>query len=231
MSDLLIYDVGGCEGCPLSILRVLPQLEERVHVSSRALGNLSLSRDYDYAVVTGSACINEERVTSIIRRIREKAKVLIAYGSCASVGGITLFCRGGQRPRPEHRTFLPISSVVEVDYAIPGCPPNPTLLVNLLDSLEGKGGSRSKYFLSLFSRVAKEKKLSGFDLMDEIVLSGLCIGCGACVLSCPAHALHMVEGKPDLIPEKCIRCGTCCVRCPRFTQLLLRRPALSRGVV
>ncbi|NPA98827.1 MAG: hypothetical protein GXO43_05545, partial [Crenarchaeota archaeon] len=41
------------------------------------------------------------------------------------------------------------------------------------------------------------------------------------------NALHMIEGRPDLIVEKCIRCGTCTVRCPRFTQLLIQRYKLQ----
>ena len=218
---LLVYDIGGCEGCPLSIIRALPQLTSIVDVYSSHLGNMDLDRDYDIIVVTGSICINDPVKVELLKKLRDKACILIAYGSCASVGGITLFCRGGQEPRPEHRTFQAISAVVDVDYAIPGCPPAPNLLVSLINSLKmGRG-----YFLQLFASIPRARKLSGFDLMDEIVLSGLCIGCGACVLSCPTHALHFVEGKPDLIVEKCIRCGTCCARCPRFTQILVRKYA------
>ena len=77
--------------------------------------------------------------------------------------------------------------------------------------------------MDLFKAVSAYSKLSGFDLMDEVVLTGICVGCGACVLSCPTNALHMVDGRPDLIVEKCIRCGTCTVRCPRFTQILIQR--------
>ncbi len=154
-----------------------------------------------------------------MKRIRERSRILIAYGSCAAVGGIMLFARGGQEPRPDHRLYKPVTRVVDADYAIPGCPPAPSMLVSLINCLRaGKG-----YFLNLFHAAARAGKLSGFDLMDDVVLNGICVGCGACVLSCPTNALHMVEGKPDLVAEKCIRCGTCTVRCPRFSQLLIRR--------
>ncbi len=217
--DILVYDIGGCEGCPVSILRVYPRLVGRANIYSPHLGNTSLERRYDIAVVTGPICINDRYSVELLKKIRDSTDILVAYGSCASVGGITLFCRGGQEPKPEHRTFQPLSAIVDVDYAVPGCPPAPNLFISLVGAILSKKG----FFLNLFASVVKARKLSGFDLLDDIVLSGLCIGCGACILSCPTGALRMVDGKPDLVVEKCIRCGTCCVRCPRYTQVLIRR--------
>ena len=214
---VLIYDVGGCEGCPTSILRELNKLMNIADIHSKHLGEVNIDNNYDIAVITGPLCINVPEKIEIVRKIREKSKILIAYGSCSSVGGITLFSRGGQDPKPEHRTFQPISAVVDVDYSIPGCPPAPTTLVSLINGLKtGKSP-----LLQIFAAIAKVRKLSGFDLMDEVVLSGLCVGCGACVLSCPTHALQMIEKRSDLIVEKCIRCGTCCSRCPVFTRILI----------
>ncbi len=220
---VLIYDLGGCEGCALSIHRILPQLINIVEVHSKCLGNADIEAKYDYAVLTGPICINSTRHVEELRKIRENSRVLIAYGSCASVGGIILYARGGQEPHPEHRIYAPLSRIVKVDYAIPGCPPAPQMLITMLNCIRrGRG-----YFLDLFKAVAIKSKLSGFDLMDEVVLNGLCVGCGACVLSCPTNALQMIDNKPDLIPEKCIRCGTCTVRCPRYSQLLIQKTKLE----
>jgi len=217
--EILVFDVGGCEGCPVSILREYIRLSQKANVYSKHLGNIDTSRSYDIIIVTGSVCINDEEIVNTLKELRSKAKIMIAYGSCASVGNITLFSRGGQEPRPEHRTFQPVSAVVNVDYAIPGCPPAPSGLVSLVDALiTGRGP-----LLRVFSAISKVRRLSGFDLMDEVVLSGLCIGCGACIVSCPTNALHMIEKRPDLIVEKCIRCGTCCSRCPVFTRILVYR--------
>ncbi len=215
---ILLIDVGGCEGCSIAVLRALPSIEHRVELHSIYLGNLDLDSRYDIALVTGPICINDKHVTSKLERIRGISRILIAFGSCAAVGGIARFCRGGQEPRPEHRVYQPLSSIVEVDYAIPGCPPAPQVVDTLLLGL-----TRGSSFLKVFAAVAKAKKLSGFDLLDDVVLSGLCVGCGACVLSCPTNALQMIEKKPDLVVEKCIRCGTCYVRCPRALHILLTR--------
>ena len=216
---IILFDVGGCEGCPMTVLRSLPSIKDRVELYAKQLGNFDPEDKYDIVLVTGSICINDEHMVNILKRIRENTEILVAFGSCAAVGGVTRFCRGGQEPRPEHRVFQPISSVVEVDYAIPGCPPAPQILNTIINNLTGRAGP----FLRIFAAVAKSKKLSGFDLLDDVVLSGLCIGCGACVLSCPTGALQMIEKKPDLIVEKCIRCGTCYVRCPRASQVLLKK--------
>lgn len=233
-------DVGGCEGCAVTVLRVLPHLE-RIAETYTKYTHDEIPEDarFDVALVTGSVCLNDEEAVERLRRLRAKVKVLIALGSCASVGGVTLFARGGQSPKPEHRVWQPISAVVEVDYAVPGCPPAPMTVKSLMDSLaaENKGAAvrrgqyfkrlfnskKSQYFLHLFSSVARVRKLSGYDLLDDVVLTGLCVGCGVCVLSCPTNALRFIDRKPDLIPEKCIRCGTCYVRCPRASQVLIRR--------
>ena len=42
-----------------------------------------------------------------------------------------------------------------------------------------------------------------------------CVGCGACVGSCPVEAISMNdEGKAVIDAEKCISCGTCVAVCP-----------------
>ena len=41
----------------------------------------------------------------------------------------------------------------------------------------------------------------------------LCTGCGACVRDCPGHAIHMKEGKAEVI-RACIQCGHCVALCP-----------------
>ncbi len=233
MSDkasVLLIDIGGCEGCALSILRGLPQITELVDLYCRYLGNLDLERKYDIAIITGPICLNDEEIINILKKVREKSRIVIALGSCASVGGIIRFCRGGQEPRPEHRMFQPINAVIDVDYSIPGCPPAQQFIRSFLNSLNKGSG----YFLSLFASVAKKKKLSGFDLLNDVVLSGLCVGCGACVLSCPTEALRLIEKRPDLIMEKCISCGTCYVRCPSASKLLIKssiiiKPKLLKG--
>jgi dihydroorotate dehydrogenase subfamily 1 len=42
----------------------------------------------------------------------------------------------------------------------------------------------------------------------------LCTGCGLCVSSCVYDAIHVVDKKAALTPERCYGCGLCVTRCP-----------------
>jgi len=41
-----------------------------------------------------------------------------------------------------------------------------------------------------------------------------CTGCGLCEASCVYDAIHVVDKKAALIPERCYGCGLCVTRCP-----------------
>jgi ferredoxin len=41
-----------------------------------------------------------------------------------------------------------------------------------------------------------------------------CIGCGACVGTCPVQALSMVDGKAEVDAGTCVDCGACVGACP-----------------
>ncbi|NJE54290.1 4Fe-4S dicluster domain-containing protein [Thermococcus sp. 21S9] len=214
---VLHVDIGGCEGCNVSIIRAYPKLMDSVELDISYLRDGECKYDeYDVALITGGVCMNEPRIGEELKEIREKAKVVVAFGSCASLGGILRFCRGGQAPRPDHRNFQPINSVIEVDYSIPGCPPTPQMLQSFFKYFMAGNETR----LKLFKVTAGVKKLSGFDLIDDVVLTGLCIGCGACELSCPTGAIKLIDKRPTLAQERCIRCGTCYIRCPRASQII-----------
>ena len=60
-------------------------------------------------------------------------------------------------------------------------------------------------------------KKIGFEesLAKQVVESGKCAQCGACVVSCPFGCLDYAKGKPTLIKE-CKICGICAQVCPRY---------------
>ncbi len=60
------------------------------------------------------------------------------------------------------------------------------------------------------------KKL-GFEesLATQVIETGKCAQCGACVVSCPLGCLDYAKGKPNLIKE-CKLCGICAQVCPRY---------------
>ena len=51
-------------------------------------------------------------------------------------------------------------------------------------------------------------------MAKAVVDKDLCIGCEACVGTCPVSAISMVEGKAQVDPDTCIECGACVAVCP-----------------
>ena len=41
-----------------------------------------------------------------------------------------------------------------------------------------------------------------------------CIGCGACIDTCPVEALFMEDEKACCDEDKCVDCGACVEACP-----------------
>jgi ferredoxin len=52
---------------------------------------------------------------------------------------------------------------------------------------------------------------AGNVLLAEI---GACQGCGACLLTCPEHAIRPAGGRLEVRAESCTGCGECQEVCP-----------------
>ena len=178
----------------------------------------------DIALVEGSVCIQDPLSLSEVREARKNATVVVALGACACSGNITRFNRGGQVNQPQHESHVPISDLIDVDIFIPGCAPTPQMIRNVMMMaylfLKGDAGQKAvatKYLQPLMN-LAKSSfgsKASFNTLMQEIINTGLCIGCGSCSGACPVRAIQMEYGKPQGERDLCINCGACYSQCPR----------------
>jgi coenzyme F420-reducing hydrogenase gamma subunit len=134
-----IFDFASCEGCELQIVNLeekLLDLIDIVEVVSFREAMKEHSNEYDIALIEGSIIrpMDEER----IKKIRERAKVLVAIGACACIGGVNKLKNEwtvdevkkevyGNAPLEGNKFFdaLPtrsVDEVVKVDFYIPGCP-------------------------------------------------------------------------------------------------------------
>ncbi|MEA2089933.1 MAG: Coenzyme F420 hydrogenase/dehydrogenase, beta subunit C-terminal domain [Thermoproteota archaeon] len=63
--------------------------------------------------------------------------------------------------------------------------------------------------------MTEKSKLSFEETLGKFVLPEKCIGCAACVITCPFDCLEYVRGKPEITSE-CKACGICSQVCPQY---------------
>jgi len=132
---IAFFDFTCCEGCQLQIANFgedLLDVLELVDVVMFREVMSETSEDYEIAIIEGS--ITTQHDVERIKTIRQKAKYIIALGSCATIGGINAIknsfdiyeikdyvYKDGSKHFDSIKT-RPIDQVVKVDYYINGCP-------------------------------------------------------------------------------------------------------------
>lgn len=134
-----IFDFACCEGCQLQIVNLeedILNLIEVVDVVEWREAMSEQSHEYDIAIIEGS--ITREEDEHRLEIIRSRAKILIALGACAVIGGVNkmknnfdlkevrqcVYGKDGQMPHLNTERTKAIDEVVQVDFKIPGCPIN-----------------------------------------------------------------------------------------------------------
>jgi F420-non-reducing hydrogenase small subunit len=175
---LAIYGLGACGGCDQAIVdldEVLLQLTDRVEF---VLWPLTMDFRYDgiralparsIALSILHGCVNNSEHLELARLLREKSRLVLAFGSCACFGGTPALANFHSRREildwvyrdaptvvnplgvfpqtsvevdgqlltlPELLDHVhPLDQVIEVDYALPGCPPPVDLVAGALQAL------------------------------------------------------------------------------------------------
>ena len=80
------------------------------------------------------------------------------------------------------------------------------------DRCKSKFDKLEKSVIRLKRNIGDQEKISFGRLNKEIIKSGICTLCGACVASC--EYVTFVDNKPKLV-GKCTACGVCYNQCPR----------------
>jgi sulfhydrogenase subunit delta len=142
------FDFSCCEGCQLNVLNCeneLLDLLDKIEIVNFREAMTEASDDYDIAFVEGS--ITRESDIPRLEKIRSNAKILIALGSCAAIGGVNSIKNnfeisdvqtevyGDKNDLFETAVARPIDQVVKVDFKIYGCPIHRDEFISIVKSL------------------------------------------------------------------------------------------------
>lgn len=222
--QVALYWAAACGGCDVAVLdtnefildvaaaadiRLWPIATDGKYADVEAMADGEL----DLALFNGAVRNSENE--ELARLLRRKSKLLVAFGSCACMGGVPglanlttreqIFDRayfhnpsiqaGNQTvPQPEaavpagtvhlprfYKRVYRLSAVVDVDYFVPGCPPAPEQVKNVLaavvaaahgGTLPPKGsvlGASERAVCDECHRTKSEKKLSRFPRYYEVL--------------------------------------------------------------
>lgn len=128
-----------------------------------------MPEEFDVAVIEGAVTTDEH--VELLKRVREKAAVVIAIGSCAVTGGIPSMAArgdldahaslvyGGPDAAAKGRiTPAAVSSVIAVDYNVPGCPIETSEFLHVL----------SRAVLGLADRTSEQPMCAVCKMMENV---------------------------------------------------------------
>jgi len=145
-----IFDFACCEGCQLQIVNLEEEILNLIEVVDMVEWREAMSEqshEYDIAVIEGS--ITREEDAKRLKVIRSRAKILIALGACATIGGLNkmknnfdlnevrecVYGKDGQMPHLNTEKTKAVDEVVTVDYKVHGCPINNAEFAQILRAL------------------------------------------------------------------------------------------------
>jgi coenzyme F420-reducing hydrogenase gamma subunit len=134
---IAIFDFACCEGCQLQIVNLEEEILDLLGGADVVEWREAMSEQsdtYDIAIIEGS--ITRPQDEAKMKEIRSRAKIVIALGACATIGGInklknnftiedvkkTVYGADADKPHLATDTVKAIDEVVKVDFHIHGCP-------------------------------------------------------------------------------------------------------------
>jgi sulfhydrogenase subunit delta len=126
-------------GCQVQLSNMTDEILDVLGVIDLGYWQLASSghvpETYDVAIIEGAVTTDEH--VELLKRVREKAAAIVAIGACANTGGIpalanlvdldarylTVYGDGGAaQVALGRRAPMPVDTVIDVDYHVPGCP-------------------------------------------------------------------------------------------------------------
>ncbi len=132
---IAFFEFTSCEGCQLTVVDSLqnhPELLDAVEIVQFREAMSEKGEDYQIAFIEGACTRPGDEAR--IKEIRERAAIVIALGTCAHLGGVNTirnrqdlgdvraYVYGDKATWYDTYPARPISAVIPVEAAIPGCP-------------------------------------------------------------------------------------------------------------
>ncbi len=196
------FDFACCEGCQVEMSNFgepFAQLLEHIDpVEFREVMTEQTKEPIDIAFIEGSFTREADRAR--LEEIRERASIVVAYGSCATSGGINalknhipqstcgdmVYGKDKNMPHLDSQLALPISAAIKVDYQIRGCPISRDEFVRIVSQL--LHGTKKVYVPSypVCMECKRNETVCRFDDGDYCMGMVAQAGCGA---PCPADGI------------------------------------------
>ena len=186
-----IFGISGCAGCLLTF--IYEDLLKLVDVKSFPLiKEDSYKGQFDYVFIEGTVCFDKDILK--IKKLRKRAKYVVALGSCACFGGVPSIKNFMDKRKAEYFVYpkinhlnsedpTPLDKHIKVDYFIPQCPPNKEEITRFIKLFSI--GKKPKTYVKA---VCFECKKKGIHCLLED--NKICIGpitSGGCKAICPEN--------------------------------------------
>jgi NAD-reducing hydrogenase small subunit len=152
--------LSGCSGCHMSFLdldEALIDLAGKVQIVYGPMVDVKeFPENVDIALIEGA--VGDEEQLSLLKKARERSKILISFGDCAVSGNVPALRNAFEDSdnlvlqrayvenvdlSPQIPKYVPqllkkvytLHEIVKIDYYIPGCPPSANVIGYVLNEL------------------------------------------------------------------------------------------------
>ncbi|MGC9194192.1 MAG: hypothetical protein ACP5IL_01910 [Syntrophobacteraceae bacterium] len=201
--NVAVFAATGCRACENAILDISYQVNSLdrfarfvfwPYLLGSRLEDLDKPGDIDVSFFTGAICTEEDEKAA--RRLREKSKLIVAFGACSAFGGmpglanlqqekdLPEVCGEATAELPALRgRVAALHQIVAVDYFVPGCSPPQNYTWTIMQSLVCQSGpsARMSFAASRLPRRIARSVLSGVLPPAGSVFAGeraVCASCG-----------------------------------------------------